>query len=44
LSMFPGAAENLRCANRFCSQPMPDLSPISRNTLEMQQGHEGLEA
>ncbi len=38
-----GAPEHLRCANLVCSQPMPDLSAISRNTLEMQQRHEGFE-
>ena len=38
-----GAPEHLRCANFCCSQPVPDLSAISRNALEMQQRHEGFE-
>ena len=38
-----GAPEHLRCANLCRSQPMPDLSAISRNALEMQQRHEGFE-
>ena len=31
-----GAPENLRCANLVCSEPVPDLLAIGRNTLEMQ--------
>ena len=38
-----GAPEHLRYADLVRSQPMPDLSAISRNTLEMQQRHEGFE-
>ena len=41
---FLGAPEHLRCANLGCSQPMPDLFAISRNTLQMQQCHERLRA
>ena len=38
-----GAPEHLRCADLVHSQPVPDLSSIGRNALEMQQHHEGLE-
>ena len=38
-----GAPEHLRCADLVRSQPVPDLSAISRNALEMQQRHEGFE-
>src|SRR5262249_61884520 len=38
-----GAAEHVRCANLVHSQPVPDLSAISCNTLEVQQRHEGFE-
>jgi len=38
-----GAAEHLRCANLVGSQPVPDLSGIGRDALEMEQRHEGFE-
>src|SRR5262249_28191146 len=38
-----GAPEHLRGANLVRSQPMPDLSGIGCNALEMQQRDEGLE-
>ncbi len=38
-----GAPEHLRCANLVSSEPVPDLSGIGRNALEMQQRHEGFE-
>ena len=38
-----GAPEHLRCADLVRSQPMPDLSAIGRDALEMQQRHEGFE-
>src|SRR5262249_61742493 len=39
-----GAAEHLRYADLVRSQPVPDLSRISRNALEMQQRYEGFES
>ncbi len=38
-----GAPEHLRCADLVGSEPMPDLSAIGRDALEMQQRHEGFE-
>jgi hypothetical protein len=38
-----GATETLRHPNSRRSQPVPDLSAISGNTLETQQHHKDLE-
>jgi hypothetical protein len=40
---IPGAPEHFRCAHLVGAQPMPDLSGIGGNALEVQQHHEHFE-